>query len=61
MKQEEQTCTKNSPIYINASWLLVANDKIKATNFSTPFQHSFLLHIEIMDILNNDESSCFLK
>jgi hypothetical protein len=29
--------------------------------FSIPFWHSFLLHIEIMDILHNDESSCFLK
>jgi hypothetical protein len=65
MKQEEQTCTKNSHIYINASWLLVANDKeelqILVFLSGTPFRRSFSLCVKIMDILHNDESLCFLK
>jgi hypothetical protein len=65
MKQEEQTCIENSHVYINASWLLVANDKeelqILALLSGAPFRHSFPLCMEIMDILYNDESLCFLK
>jgi len=33
----------------------------KVANFGAPFQHSFSLLVKIMDILHNDESSCFLK
>jgi hypothetical protein len=44
---------------------LIANDKKKlqilALLSSAPFWHSFPLCIEIMDILHNDESSCFLE
>jgi hypothetical protein len=65
MKQEEQTCIEDSLIYINASWLLIANDKKKlrilVLLFGAPFWRSFLLCVKIMDILHNDESLCFLK
>jgi hypothetical protein len=56
MKHEEQTCIKDSLIYISASWLLITNNKK-----SYKFWCSFLLHVEIMDILHNNESLCFVK
>jgi chaperonin cofactor prefoldin len=41
MKQEEQTCIEDSPIYINVGWLLIANDKeelqILMLFFGAPF------------------------
>jgi hypothetical protein len=65
MKQEEQTCIEDSPIYINAGWLLIAYDKeelqISMLLFGAPFLRSFLLCVKIIDILHNDESLCFLN
>jgi hypothetical protein len=60
MKQEEQTCIENSLVYINVGWLLVVDNK-KVANCSAPSQHSFPLPVKIMDIIHNDESSCFLQ
>jgi hypothetical protein len=59
MKQEKQTCTKDSLVSINVSLLLIANEKeelqILVFLFGAPFWCSFPLHVKIMDILHNDD------